>query len=156
MRTVPFRMHRVVTWGETDPAGIVYTPRFLDYAVEAVEAWFKDVIGIDWYRLRRDHGMGSPMVHASLDFRKPLFPADPFSLEVIVEAVGGSSISYAVTGRNQQGEECFTAKLVSAIIDAERIRARRVPDEFRTRIEAYRAACLTAAQAGAGGGENQA
>ena len=40
---VPFVHRRVPTWGETDGARIVYTVRFVDYAMDAIEAWFREV-----------------------------------------------------------------------------------------------------------------
>lgn len=141
MTSVPFTMRRTVKWGETDPAGIVYTARFLDYTVEAVEAWFTEIVGIDWYRLKAEMGLGSPMAHASLDFRKPLFPAEEFTVEVWVMEVGRAATTFKILGRNLAREICFEGKLVSVIIDAERIKARTMPDDFRARIEAYRQAC---------------
>ncbi len=36
---LPFTVTRTVKRGDCDPAGIIYTPRVLDYAMEALEAW---------------------------------------------------------------------------------------------------------------------
>ena len=36
--TRPFTVMRTVRWGDCDPAGIIYTPRVLDYAMEILEA----------------------------------------------------------------------------------------------------------------------
>ncbi len=33
----PFSIKRMVRWGDCDPAGIVYSPRVFDNAVETVE-----------------------------------------------------------------------------------------------------------------------
>ncbi|MCW5750747.1 MAG: acyl-CoA thioesterase [Alphaproteobacteria bacterium] len=141
MKQVPYRIRRRVKWGETDPAGIVYTPRFMDYAVEALESWFADIVGVDWYGLRRLHGLGSPLAHASLDFRKPLFPHEEFDVGVLVLEIGRSSITVRIEGRNPAGELCFEGRLVSVIIDAATIRPHAIPPDFRTRIENYARAC---------------
>jgi YbgC/YbaW family acyl-CoA thioester hydrolase len=133
-----------VAWGETDPAGIVYTARFLDYAVEAVEAWFRAVVGTDWYRLKVERGLGSPMAHASLDFRKPLFPAEDFTVSVAVESLGESSMTLRLEGCNAAGELCFEARLVPVMIAVATIRPTALPPDFRSRIEAYRQACAAA------------
>ena len=42
----PFTVTRTVKWGDCDPAGIIYTPRVLDYAMEIVEAWYREVLGV--------------------------------------------------------------------------------------------------------------
>ena len=56
-----FTQTRVIKWGECDPAGIVYTPRILDYAMETVEAWYRDVLGVPWVKLNAELHLGSPM-----------------------------------------------------------------------------------------------
>ncbi len=38
----PFTVTRTVRWGDCDPAGIIYTPRVLDYAMEILEAWYRE------------------------------------------------------------------------------------------------------------------
>lgn len=141
MKDVPFTIRRRVTWGETDPAQIVYTPRFLDYAVEAFEAWFAAIVGVDWFRLRTDYGMGSPLVHASLDFFRPLRPHQEFALTVLVEKAGRSSIPARVEGRDMDGEICFEAHLVSVLIDVATFKSHPIPPDFKSRIEAYIHAC---------------
>ena len=141
---VPFVLRRRVQWGETDPAGIVYTARFLDYAVEAAEAWFSATVGYDWFKLNRELGIGSPMAHASLDFLQPLFPAEDFTLTVLVEAFGRSSITLRIAGRNLKGETCFQAKLVPVLIDPAKLKSRPMPADFAAKIAAYQQACLAA------------
>ena len=44
--TTPFIYHRRVAFGECDPARIFFAPRAVDYAVETVEVWFNEVIGV--------------------------------------------------------------------------------------------------------------
>ena len=58
--TYPFSVRRTVIWGDCDPAGIVYTPRVLDYAMEILEAWYREVLGVSWLKLNREMGMGAP------------------------------------------------------------------------------------------------
>jgi acyl-CoA thioesterase FadM len=38
----PFIHRRRVKWGESDPARIAYTARFLDFAMDAIEAFLQD------------------------------------------------------------------------------------------------------------------
>lgn len=146
---IPFTIRRIVRWGECDPAGIVYTPRFLDYATEAVDDFVREVLGTTWYKLRHID-RGHPMVHASLDFYKPLAADDLFDLVVIVEHVGRSSIAYQIAGKNTDGELCFEAKMVGSIIQINGpadMKAIPIPDDMRERLEAYCKACLGKAKA---------
>ena len=75
-KTYPFLHARRIRWGESDPARIVYTARFLDFAMDAIEAFFTDRLGASFYEFNMDHGLGTPFVHVELDFRSPLTPRD--------------------------------------------------------------------------------
>ena len=66
--------------------------------MEAIEAWFRERIGIDWYELNLDRGVGTPFVHASLDFRSPVTPRDTLATTVLLARLGGSSLRFAVAG----------------------------------------------------------
>lgn len=145
---IPYVYRRQIHWGETDSGGIVYTGQFLDFMMEAAEMWWRDVVGPDWYRLKVDHGMGSPMVHASLDFVKPVYDGDVLALTVIVEKMGTSSITYAIAGHGPDGTLRFSGKLVGAVITVEPFRAVPVPDAWRKSIENYITACDKVGAAG--------
>lgn len=54
----PYVYRRRVRWGDSDAARIAYTVRFFDYAMEAIEGWFDDVLGSDWYISNTQHGLG--------------------------------------------------------------------------------------------------
>src|SRR5687767_3262902 len=95
----PFVHHRRVSWADTDAARIAYTGRFLDFAMEAIEAWWRERMGIDWYELNVDRGIGTPFVHVALDFRSPVTPRDTMAMTVMLTRLGGSSLRFAVIAR---------------------------------------------------------
>jgi 4-hydroxybenzoyl-CoA thioesterase len=63
-----------VGWGDCDPARIAYTGRLPAFALEAIDAWWEHHLGGGWYQMELDHGIGTPFVHMSLDFRAPVTP----------------------------------------------------------------------------------
>lgn len=137
---IPYTIRRTVKWGECDPAGIVYTPRFLDWILEAAESFFADVVGVDWFHLNQRDGLGSPSVSTRIDFHKPIKHGEPFTIEVLVRKLSRSTITYTMRGRNGAGELCFSAELVSCIIDNARMKSVSIPDAMRARITEYQAA----------------
>lgn len=137
---IPYTVRRTVKWGECDPAGIVYTPRFLDWVLEAAESFFADIVGVDWFHLNQRDGLGSPSVSTRIDFHKPIKHGEPFTIEVLVRRLSRSTITYAMRGRNGAGELCFSAELVSCIIDNARMKSVTIPDHIRTKITDYQAA----------------
>lgn len=125
---------RRISWADADPARIAYTGRFLDFALQAVEAWFEATIGAGFYALNVDHGIGTPFVHAALDFRSPLTPRDTLDCTVRLARAGGSSLHFQVTGR--VGDRvAFEAKLVCCCVDAAAMRPIGIPDAWRARLD---------------------
>lgn len=137
----PFVVRRTVKWGDTDPAGVVYTPRFLHFAVEAVESWFTSLTGRHWRHLPEDYGIETPPIAANLRFRHALWPDDRLDLTVRVTAIGRSSYTVAVAGANQDGVACFEANLTFVAIDPAARKSVPLPDRLRTALETYRTAC---------------
>ena len=130
---------RTVKWGDCDPAGILYTPRVFDYITEAVEQWFHDVGGVHWMEMIGD-GRGAPTVHTSVDFRTPMEPGLLLNVSVLLEKLGGSSLSFRVLGDGADGTRYFEGKLVSVTIDFATRRSVPIPPDLRARAEAYAAA----------------
>ena len=137
----PFTVTRTVKWGDCDPAGIIYTPRVLDYAMEILEAWYREVVGVSWLKLNRERSMGVPTVRAELDFLAAPQPDQDMVLDLLVEDLGRSSITLLVTGRDRAGKAYFRAKLVSCFIARPAFKPIAIPPELRDRIQAYRKAC---------------
>lgn len=137
---IPYTVRRIVKWGECDPAGIVYTPRFLDWVIEAAESFFAEAVGVDWFQLNQTYGLGSPSVSTKIDFRKPIQYGQPFTIEVLVRKLTRSTITYVMRGRDEPGDLCFEAELVSCIIDHKRMKSVTIPDHIRQPILDYQAA----------------
>jgi 4-hydroxybenzoyl-CoA thioesterase len=135
---VPFTYRREIFWGDTDTALIVYTGRFLDYSLEAIEAWFRATLGIDWYAMNVDLGIGTPYVHVDIDFVSPLTPRDVLEVRVHVASIGRSSLGFTVTGYANGERLSFRGTMVSAFVNIKTMAKIPIPDEYRTKIVAYR------------------
>jgi YbgC/YbaW family acyl-CoA thioester hydrolase len=137
-RAPPLVVRRAARWGECDPAGIVYTPRFLDWVIEAVEAFFATVLQVSWLDLRRSHGLASPMARVSLDFKRPVAAGDEIDIELEVARVGRTSLTFAITGR-RRSEPCFTAEVTTVFVDKAADAPTPIPDLLRERAARFRA-----------------
>ncbi len=137
----PYRISRILSWGHCDPAGIIYTPRALDYAVEMLEAWNRDVLGTSWVTLRNKMSLGFPTVRAELDFLKPPAVDDVIILDLEVLELGRSSMTTQVSGHDGADKVYFVVKLVSCLISVPEFRSHEILPEIRQRILAYQAVC---------------
>jgi YbgC/YbaW family acyl-CoA thioester hydrolase len=91
---MPFRTPLVVRFGDLDPAGIVYYPRYGHLCHVAMEEFFERVIGVDYPTLTRTSDVGFPVVHVETDFLRPLRYGDDLEIEVSVTRVGTTSVEW--------------------------------------------------------------
>ena len=135
-KSYPFIHVRRIRWGESDPARIVYTARYLDFAMDAIEAFFTDRLGASFYEFNMDHGIGTPFVHVELDFRSPMTPRDTLMTDVRLARLGGSSLHFAVAGRVGE-RQCYEGRLVCAFVDTTgpQMKPIPVPPAFRALLE---------------------
>ncbi|WP_157223369.1 acyl-CoA thioesterase [Rhodovulum sp. PH10] len=132
----PF-VHRVtVGWGDCDPAEIAYTPRIPAWALEALEAFWTQRIGVSWYALHAERGLQTPFAHLAFDFRAPVTPRLPLDCEVVPTRLGEHSITYRVRGR-QDGRLCFEGELVSVFVASGGMVPHRPPDDLAQKIRDF-------------------
>jgi 4-hydroxybenzoyl-CoA thioesterase len=132
-----FVQQRRLNWGEADPAGTIYAPRAIDFAIQAIEALWIEAAGLSFNDLFARQGLGAPWVHTSCEFAKPLRAGEPFALRIALERIGGSSLNWRGEATRPDGESLFRLKLVSVIIDAKSGASRTVPDAIRNALEPY-------------------
>ena len=137
----PFTVTHRVAWGDCDPAGIIYTPRVLDYAMETLESWNHQVLGVPWLKLNRELALGSPTVRAEIDFLAAPEPDHEVIVELRVERLGDKSVTFRIAGHDGAGTAFFAVRLVSCYIARPAFTSTPVPEAFRRRILAYQAAC---------------
>lgn len=133
--TEPSFVHKIrVGWADCDPALIAFTGRIPCWALAAIDAWWEDAAGIDWYALNVDRGIGTPFVHMSLDFRSPITPRHPLLCEVSLTRLGNTSIHHRVGG-SQDGVLCFEGEFVSVFVESKTLKSRQPPDDLRRIFE---------------------
>ena len=82
--------HRVVRFGDCDPAGIVYFPRFFDWFHQTMESWFDDHLHEPYHQFLTHHGL--PAVHSECDWVVPCTMGERLALHLTVGHVGRSSL----------------------------------------------------------------
>ena len=131
-----FSRRKRIEWGECDPAGIVYAPRYLDMFGENTILLF-ETAGLPKKRaMLKELGVaGFPMLDVSARFRRPTAYGDDVVIESDAPAFGGSSfvIEHRLLHDGNLCVEC-TEKRVWTVPDATRpggLRSERVPDNIR-------------------------
>jgi len=146
----PYIHRRTIRFGETDAAAIVYTVRFFDYALDAIDAWYADVLTLSLYSLNVEHGISCPFVHAGIDFRSALRPGDELAVTVLVQALGRSSLTFRILGARADGTPSFSGTFTVVFVDGAAMRSIPIPEPIAERIREYRQRCPAEGDEGGG------
>jgi acyl-CoA thioester hydrolase len=138
-----FTYHRRVLFHETDLAGLVHFSNFYKYLEEAEHAFYRS-LGLSVHPAageRQAIKAGWPRVHASCDFKCPLFFEEEFTIILTVQEMRARSIRYAATfWKNMATSPVEVASAEMSIVRVEwsevagKIQAVEIPPAFREKI----------------------
>jgi 4-hydroxybenzoyl-CoA thioesterase len=135
---IGFNMPVTVRFGDCDPAGIVFYPRYFEMFNNLVEDWCAQGLGASFQELIGVRGLGLPAVSISTDFVATSKLGDMLRAELSVTKVGSSSITAAIRLRGEDGAERVRATLVLVLMDLKQACATPIPDAMRERIARFR------------------
>jgi 4-hydroxybenzoyl-CoA thioesterase len=127
-----------IEWGDCDPAGIVYYPRYLEYFDNCTAALFERA-GLPKHAMLKTHGIaGIAMVNMRVKFLVP----SRFGENVIIESSipAWRKSSFDVHHKLLKGDvlavECFETRvwIIRSAEDPEKIESRPVPREVIERF----------------------
>ena len=136
MTTKPFTVRLPIRFTHTDPAGIVFFPRFFEMIQAAVEDWFTFGLGVNFAQFVAD-GFGTPTAHTECDFLKPCFLGDFLEIAVTLERIGRTSLHVSFSG-TVDGEERLRARSVLVLFSLSRRATVPIEGDLRARLERYR------------------
>ena len=131
---------RTVRFSDCDPAGIVYTPRFIDMVNGVIEDFFAGQLRIDYHALIRTDRVGLGYKSVDTDFFEPAFMGDRLSFTVLIEHIGRTSIIFSVHGIREI-EEVMRCRLVMVTTSLNTHNAINIPADLRDALAAYRDRC---------------
>ena len=124
-----------VRFSDTDPAGVMYFPRFLDRFHGVFEDWFDEQLGMPYHWVLEDNRIGFPTVHTECDYRKPCHFGELLDIELTVTRVGGRSFTCTYKVRAQGAREVrVLATLVTATVSLDDFEPVPIPEPLRSRL----------------------
>lgn len=122
-------LERTVAFGDCDPAGILYTPRALDYCLEAIDVFWQSILeGRGWYEMNVDLDRGTPFVNVNIDFKSPITARSPLQVSAELTKVGTTSVTFEVK-TYQEEHLCFQASLTSVLVVKSKMK-KVAPDDW--------------------------
>ncbi|RKE36360.1 acyl-CoA thioesterase FadM [Paraburkholderia sp. BL23I1N1] len=131
----PFVVRRQVRWGECDPAGVVYTVNFSEYAVAVANRFYAYLLGGPVEAAKDDNGFGTPIKALSFVFNRSLRPDEFFDMCVTVTGVRERSFDLSVEATDMSGASVFSAKLSPICIARSERRSIPIPPVFRAKLQ---------------------
>lgn len=133
----PFVHRMKVHFGDTDPAGIVYYPRFFHYYHVAFEELFAeraDGENKSYAHLIQRRRVGLPAVRVECEYKSPLRFGDEIAVEITADRIGTKSVTlrYKVSIGDTL---CGDGKVTSACVDMETFKTIPIPDDLRRLFE---------------------
>jgi 4-hydroxybenzoyl-CoA thioesterase len=132
-----YRTEILVRFGDCDPAGIVFYPRYLEIFNNLVEDWCRDELQFSFPNIINERGWGLPTVRLEADFVAPSSFGDLLIAELAVRALGRSSMTLDIILRGRDNKERVRGKVVLVLTDRPRNHAIPIPDDLRARILAF-------------------
>jgi 4-hydroxybenzoyl-CoA thioesterase len=135
----PYRTEIRIRFGDCDPAGIVFYPRYLEIFNGLVEDWCREELQLSFPDMITQHGWGLPTVHLEVDFVAPSRFGDVLNATLTVKNVDRTSVSIEIDLRALDTSDRVRGKVVLVLIDRKPHKAIPIPDELRARMLAFRA-----------------
>ncbi len=146
-----FKVSRRIGFGECDAARIYKTPRAIDIAVEALDAWFEAVLGFSWATLVNGHDLDLSFVRIACQYLRPVTAGQTLEVGIRVVKSEPTAITFTATAETDGDHPCFRVTLVTSFISRTTMVAIPIPAKFSHKIEQYQSACLDQGQAPQGG-----
>jgi 4-hydroxybenzoyl-CoA thioesterase len=135
--TNPFATSVTVRFGDCDPAGIVFYPRYFEMFNNLVEEWWASGLGTSFRELIMERGLGLPTVSVQADFLATSTLGDILTAQLSVLKLGNSSVTVMIRLSGAGGDERVRARLVLVLMDLKKAGPTRIPDPLRERIAQF-------------------
>ncbi len=126
-----------VGFGQCDPAGIVFYPRYLEMINLVVERWFEDALDQPFADMHIRDRQGVPTVRTEVDFRAPARLGEHLLVSLEVSEIKRASAILAIRIKGADGIERVTARHILAYVTLDPMKAMPWPAELRDRMQAY-------------------
>jgi 4-hydroxybenzoyl-CoA thioesterase len=130
-----------IVWGDCDPAGIVYYPRYFEMFDTSTTALFERALGMTKYQFLKAHeSLGYPMVDTRARFLLPTRYGDDVVIETTITEIKRSS--FAVTHRLMKDAALAVEGFETRVwvgrdpADPDKIKAKALPPEILAKLNA--------------------
>jgi 4-hydroxybenzoyl-CoA thioesterase len=135
-RRVRFHRSFRVRFGDADPAGIAYYPRFFEWFHDAFEALFEAATGRPYAEILGRERVGFPAVQVATEYRSPARFGEEVQLEVFISRLRPRSATFEYRVK-REGVLLATASIKIAVMNLDRFESAEFPPSIAAALYAY-------------------
>ena len=133
----PLVVSKRVRWADCDPAGVVFTGKFNEYMLIAVNYFFDEIGGGNYFQWVKDLNVDTPCKGLDMDFQGALWPEDEFEMHCTVSAIREHGYDICIDAKQADGRRVFTGRFSPICISREVRKRVPIPDAMRARLEQF-------------------
>ena len=119
---------------DTDAAGVLFFANQFKMVHDAYESLL-EAIGFGFADLIRHKDFSLPIVHAESDYKAPLFVGDLIEIQVRIEKVGQTSVTFSFTLLNPKQQAVGTARTVHVAVSKTTRQKILLPADLRAKLQ---------------------
>lgn len=123
-------------FGDADPAGIVYYPRFFEWFHDAFEQLFEAATGRPYAEILGQDRVGFPAVQVATEYRAPARFGERVELEVFLSRLSARSAVFEYRVK-REGQLLATASIKVAVMHLDRFESAEFPLAIHASLSAY-------------------
>lgn len=139
----PVVLRRRVKWGECDPAGVVYTPVFSEYAVSAFWAFLSVLLGQPLQDALRRLDVTTPVRALSFDFKQSLYPDQILNVTVLLRELRNTTFTMEIRMTDERKQSIADVILTAICVHHQERKSRAIPEALREFLVDYQRRCAT-------------
>ncbi|MES2910127.1 MAG: acyl-CoA thioesterase [Pseudomonadota bacterium] len=134
----PLVVMKRVRWADCDPAGVVYTGKFTEYLLTAVQYLFDELGGGDYFKWVHELNVDTPCKGLDMEFHGALWPGDEFEMHCTVSAIREHSYDIRVEASQKDGRRIFTGRFSPICISREVRKRAPIPQAMLDALQKFK------------------
>ena len=123
----------LIRFQHTDPARMVFYPRYFEIINQVIEDWFDQGLGCDYEELHGKRGLGIPTVRIECEFARPSRLGEVLEFRLEVERIGTASFAVRIVGWRDE-ELRLRDRQVLVFASIETNEPVQIPEDIRARM----------------------
>ncbi len=131
-----FKTQTLVSFEQTDPGGVLFYAQVFSLTHKCLEEFIIHS-KIGWNHWFQNTELAAPIRHCEADYLKPMFAGQNYMIELKVNSISETTVSFNFTIKNSQQDLCCKASTVHTFINKSTIKKSPLPDDIRKKLIEY-------------------